>query len=227
MSPMHAAPETDETEAAPKVTPGVSEPQPLAADPAEAAAVADQERDEQTGANATEAFAQDRDELTVENEKSALDFLLAPKPPRWYGVTVDYDTEEGILPLTFVVRGVHGRKLDRLEQAAVSETTGKVDVISAELSIVAEATGHLLDGLGKRIELTSGEFLTVRVPNPDAPGEWLTQRLAAPTEALEARFATQLGLIAGVAAKVRQLSGYDPRKVGDPKRRMTAAAGNS
>lgn len=214
---MHAAPETDGTTATlppDPETPGVGTPQPRDADASE----------EAKGAAAVEAFARDHEGLSDEDERDALDFLLAPKPPRLYGITVDYDTEAGVRPLTFVVRGMDGRRLDAIEQANVSETTGKLDAISAECQLVAEATVYLEDRKGRQVKLDSEEFLTVRIPRGE---DVETQRLASPAMALEARFRTQLGLIAGVAAQVRLLSGYDPRKVANPQRRMAAAVGNS
>lgn len=219
---MHAA----ETET-PGTANGATVPEPEHAGVGDAKPLGPDAAAEQRGANAVEAFARDHEGLTDEDERDALDFLLSPKPPRLYGVTVDYDTEAGIRPLTFVIRGMDGRRLDAIEQAHISETTGKMDQISAECQIVVEATVALEGSTGRQVKPDSPEFLTVRVPKQDAPGEFEQQTLASPAMALEARFKTQLGLIAGVAARVRAISGYDPRKVANPQRRLASAVGNS
>lgn len=185
------------------------------------------EAEEQRQANAVEAYARAHEGLTEENERDALDFLLAPKPPRLYDVKTTYDTEDGPRKLTFVVRGVDGRKLDSIEQAHVSETTGRLDRISADCQLVAESTTFLEGRLGHQVELTSQQFLTVKVPNPDNPSGFEEQQLASPADALEARFRTQLGLVSGVAAEIRRVSGYDPERVGSAKRRLVNAVGNS
>lgn len=212
---MHA--ETTQDERAPRPGevvedvdhPAVGKAQALAADP------------EGKGAAAVEAFARDHEGLTDGDERDALDFLLAPKPPRLYGIAVDYDTEAGVRKLTFVVRGMDGRRLDAIEQAHISETTGKLDVISAECQLVAEACVWLEDASGRRVEPKSDEFLTIQVPDKEP------QKLASPAMAIEARFRTQLGLVAGVATQIRRVSGYDPSRVGSAQRRLADAVGNS
>lgn len=203
-----------ETETAVRV--GDAEPRSPGADP------------ETRGENAVEAFARDHEGLTEDDERDALDFLLAPKPPRLYGVPVEYDTEAGTKRLTFVVRGMDGRQLDKIEQRNVSDVTGKIDAISAECQLVAEACVFLEGRAGHQVKLASDEFLTIRVQKPDGePGEMVEQRLASPADALEARFRTQLGLVSGVAGQVRRISGYDARRIGDAQRRLSTAVGNS
>lgn len=184
--------------------------------------------EEERGGLAVEAYARDHEGLTEENEQDALDFLLAPKPARVYGVTVQYDTEAGLLPLTFVVRGTNGRKIDEIEQSYVSETTGRMDGLGASCALVAEATLYIEGLVGNKVELSDEKFLTLNRPNPEDPdGPPLVTRLASPVEALEARFATQFGLLSGVAGEIRRISGYDPEKVGSARRRLVNAAGNS
>lgn len=176
---------------------------------------------------AVEAFARGHEGLTEDDERDALDFLLAPKPQRQYGVKVAYDTEAGERPLIFVIRGVDGRRLDSIEQSARNETTGNLDVIGADCMVVAEGTAFLETPAGRRVELTSAEFLTVRRPAVENPAEMVEHKLASPAMALEARFRTQLGLISGVAREIRRVSGYDGSKVGAAQRRLVDAAGNS
>jgi hypothetical protein len=176
---------------------------------------------------ALEAFSRDHEALTDEDEQDALDALLAPKPPRLYGVPVQFDTERGLKKLTFVIRGTDGRKIDAIEQQNVSDTTGKIDRLTADCQIVAEACVQLEGLSGRTVKLSDEEFLTIRRPHPDREGEMAEHRLASPADALEARFKTQLGLISGVAREVRRISGYDPERVGAANRRLVTAAGNS
>jgi hypothetical protein len=198
--------------------PGVSQAQARpAADDAE----------EARQAAATEAFARGHEELTDENERDALDFLLAPKPARLYDVKVTYETEDGPRPMVFVIRGHDGRKIDDIETSNRSEVTGRFDQITADCQLVAAATAFIEGRPGHRVELTSSEFLTVRVPNPDRPGETMEHTFASPADAIEARFRTQLGLVSGIAQQIRRVSGYDPQRVGMANRRLVNAAGNS
>lgn len=182
---------------------------------------------EEPGALAVEAYARGHEELTEENERDALDYLLAPKPPRLYGVTVQYDTDAGLRPLTFVIRGMDGRRLDAIEQAHVSEATGRLDRIAADCQLVAEGTAWLESASGRKVELDSAEFLTIRRPREGHPETMEEHRLSAPPDALEARFRTQLGLLSGVARELRRISGYDPERIGVAQRRLVDAVGNS
>jgi hypothetical protein len=180
------------------------------------------------GEAAVEAYARDHEGLTGENERDALDHLLAPKPARLYDVKVQYDTEDGLLPLVFVIRGVDGRKLDRIEQECVSDVTGRMDSMTADLRIVAEEGCAWLETARRSLRLESEEFRTMRRAKPDGEaGEMETFVHASPVEALEARFKTQLGLISGVAQRVRRISGFDAERVGQANRRLVAASGNS
>lgn len=180
---------------------------------------------EDRGAAAAEAFARDHEGLTEEDERDALDFLLAPKPPRLYGIPVDYDTEAGLRKLVFVVRGMDGRKIEAIETRNASETTGRIDQISAECQLVTEACVMLEGRAGHFVKLGDDAFLTIRVPKSDAPGEFEESKLASPADALEARFKTQLGLVSGVAVQIRRISGYDAQRVGQAQRRLVDAVG--
>lgn len=173
------------------------------------------------GELAVEAYARDHEGLTEDDERDALDFLLAPKPPRQYAVPVDYDTESGVRPLKFIITGLDGRRIDAIEQANRSATTGVLDQITADCQIVAEAAVGIEGRPGHRVALDSEEYLTIRRPGKEPV------KLASPADALEARFKTQLGLISGVAREVRRISGYDPQRVGIAQRRLVEAAGNS
>jgi hypothetical protein len=164
------------------------------------------------------------EKLTPEQEHNALHFLLGPRRPLQHKVTVQYETPEGVQPLTFLIRSMDGRAIDRIEQANVSEATGRVDQITANCQIVAEATQQIRDESGESVQPKSEQFRTV---NPEQPP------LASAADALEARFKDQLGLIAGIAREVRRVSGWDAEKVGtaervlvDPTPKQEAAAGN-
>lgn len=205
--------------------PGVAPASPRAPEDPAAGRKADEQAAK--GNAAVEAYARGHEELTDENEQDALDYLLAPKPPRLYDVKVDYETEGGTVPLTFVIRGMDGRKIDSIEQEHVAEVSGRLDRIGADCHLVAEATRFLVGRAGHEVELTSQEFLTIRVPDPDEPGVMKEHSLASPVDALEARFKTQLGLISGVAAEVRRVAGYSPDRVSSARRRLVNAVGNS
>lgn len=181
--------------------------------------------DPDKGMLAAEAFARGHEELTDDDERDALDFLLAPKPARLYSVKVEYDTEVGIRPLTFVIAALDGRKIDTIQQSYVNDSTGMLDKIGSDCALVVEATRFLEGMSGRQVTLDSREFLTMRQPNPDKPGGVEEFQLASPVEALEARFKTQIGLIAGVAAQLQQISGFDPRRVGMAQRRLVDAVG--
>lgn len=183
------------------------------------------EQDEARQNAATEAYARDHEGLTEENEKDALDFLLAPKPPRLYDVNVDYDTEDGARRVKFVIRGMNGRKIEEIESRHRNEATGALDQIGNDCELVATATVHLEGRPGHEVKLDSDEFLMLHIRNPET-GEMEESRAAAPPMALEARFGTQLGLIAGVARQVRFISGYDATRVSSANRRLVRASGN-
>lgn len=209
--------------AAPQTSSVPEEEVPIPGTPRVSPAEPHREDPEARGAAAVEAYARDHEGLTEEDERDALDFLLAPKPPRLYGVKVEYETEDGARDLTFVIRGVNGRKIDELEQAHVKESpdgSQRVDQISSDLGLVAEGCVKLVT-LKQALDLRSERFRTILVPGKDPI------LMASPAEALEARFGTQLGLISGVAREIRRVSGYDRSKVGAAQRRLMDAAGNS
>lgn len=215
---MHVADDAGKTEA-PSATPGVWSVTPRSGVP----------DPEAKGAAAVEAYARDHMGLTDENERDALDYVLAPKPPRFYDVKVQYETEDGPVPLTFVIRGYDGRKIDAIESRNRDEMTNRLDQTTYDCELITEAGVMLESATGRQVRFDSDEFLTLKVPDPDDPtGQTIkTQRVAAPPIALEARFKTQLGLLMGVANEIRSVSGYDPQRVGSAHRRLVVASGNS
>lgn len=164
------------------------------------------------------------DDLSQEDERSALDWLLGDKPPNEYDITVQYDTPKGRVPVTFVVRQPDGRKIDAAEQQHRNDVTGKFDQIGADVAVVYLATLYITDGSGREISLSSDEFRTVTRRGPD--GEMQTMKIASPIDALLARFADQVGLLSGVAREIRKAAGYEPDRIGKAQRRLVVAAGN-
>jgi hypothetical protein len=184
-------------------------------------------------AAAVEAFAQGRDELSDENERDALDWLLAGTPPVEYGVPFDWETPEGTKKATWIILSHDGRKLDAIEQRNVSETTGQLDVITANCQLLAEASIGIEGRPGHVLALDDEKFRTVMV-RKEGEAEPVPHTFPSAADAIEARFRRQMGLVAGVAAQVRRISGYDPARVGQAQRRGAAqqrraslAVGNS
>lgn len=162
--------------------------------------------------------------LTDEEEHAALHFLLGPRTRIEHKVKIQYDTPEGEKPLTFIITARDGRELDKIEQANISEVTGNLDQVTTWCQIVAAATMRIVDETGESIDPKSETFRTV---NPEQPP------LASPADAIEARFKTQMGLIAGLSGRVRSISGWNPEKVGtvervlvSPETKLRTAAGN-
>jgi hypothetical protein len=164
--------------------------------------------------------AADGGKLTDGEERSALEYLLGGGKPTIHEVPVQYMTDAGLLPMTFEIRQMDGRRIDAIEQANINENTGRPDVITAAAQIVAEATVALTDPTGAKTDPKSEQFRTV--PTPD--GE--PRLLASPADALIARFRLQLGLVQGVATEVRRVSGWDAEYVGRAKRKFVEASGN-
>lgn len=155
-------------------------------------------------------------DVTEEEARGALSYLLGARKPLPYEVKTTYETEHGPKPLTFVIRQVDGRKIDAIEGRHRDRTTGILDQIGADVSVAAEGLIAIEDESGARVAATSEEFRTV---HPEQPP------LASPIDALTARFATQLGILSGVAREVRRVSGWAPERVGQAERRLVDAAG--
>lgn len=175
---------------------------------------------------AVEAFARDREGLTEENERDALDYILGARPPREYDVKVTVDTDTGQSDVIFVIRAQDGLKIDKIEQRHVSEQTGRLDQYAADAEIVGDATVMLVSPTtGRKVNPRDESFRTMQVKRVDTDelGEITHPSAAA---ALQARFRDQLGLLSGVAREVRRVSGFDVGRVAEAKRRLVAAAGN-
>lgn len=165
------------------------------------------------------------EDLTVTEERGALEFLLGAPSPKVYTVPVDFDPGEGAMAkLKWVVKALDGRRIDAVEERNRNEATGRLDQITADCELVAEATLFFSDITGRRVKPTDDEFLTVQMRRPgEAPEE---VRMASPSDAIEARFRTQLGLVSGVAREVRRISAWDAERVGKAQRALVEAAGN-
>lgn len=207
----------------------VQKEQPLAADggavvaeatPSAAAAVDDKQ------AAAVEAYAQDREGLSEEDERDALDYILGARSPRQYDVKVTLDTDTGQADLIFVIQAQDGLKIDKIEQRHVSDATGRLDQYAADAEIVGDATVCLLSPrTGRQVNPRDEKFRTMQVRRVDTDemGELTHPNAGA---ALQARFRDQLGLLSGVAREVRRVSGFDVGRVAEAKRRLVAASGN-
>lgn len=161
-------------------------------------------------------------ELDEVEERAGLDWLLGDPPPTVHEVTVQYETPTGLVPITFVLNQVDARKLDAIERRHLNQSTGVLDKFSVDTEVVAEATRYLIDSTGRKVELTSEEFRTVKQRMPD--GEVTSVVLASGPMALERRFKMQLGLLGGVAMEVRRAAGFDPERVGKAQRRLVEAS---
>lgn len=159
-------------------------------------------------------------ELSEDEERSGLDWLLGTSQPVVHEVPVDYETPSGTTKLIFVLRQMDARKIDEIEQRHIS-AGGVMDRFSADCEIVAESTVKLIDAKGQEVEPTSEKFRTFTVQTPDGPKQ---QTDASTPRALERRFSKQLGLIQGVAQEVRRAAGFDPQRVGKAQRRLVEAS---
>lgn len=184
-------------------------------------------------AASVEAFAQAREGLEQENERDALDWLLGGAPPVPYGVPFTLDTPDGLMDAKWIVRAMDGRKLDAIEQRNISETTGQLDVITANCQLLAEASMGIEGRPGHVVDVNSEEFRTLKVlkAGDDEP---TLHTFPSAADAIEARFRRQMGIVAGLSQQIRRLSGYDPDRVGkaqrrgaEQQRRAAIAVGNS
>lgn len=151
-------------------------------------------------------------------ERSALEYLLGTPTPARYKVEVQFETEDGLKPLIFRFKAMDGRKIDKIEQANISQVTGVMDKLTADAQLVVEATDVIEDPETKvTIAVKDERFRTMK------DGE---QPLASTIDALEARFGTQIGLISGVASAIREAAGWNRERVGKASRLLVDAAGN-
>lgn len=174
-------------------------------------------RSSDSGANAVQKASQGT-ELSAEEQRSALDFLLGAPEPAFYTVDLQFDTPQGLKPLRVKFKALDGRSIDKIEQSNISDATGKMDKPKADAELFAAAVVGIEDPDSARvIEVTSEDFRTIK-PG-DAP-------LASTTDALNVRFGKQAGLLAGVALAIREAAGWKSDRVGQASRVLVGAAGN-
>jgi hypothetical protein len=163
-------------------------------------------------------------ELSLEEEKNALDWLLGDPIAIPHSIPVDFETPDGTKKLEFIVRKMDASKIDAIEQRHLNTNTGRMDQAAADCEIVGTlADAVTTQGDAREVDLTSAEFRTLRLRNK-SNGNVETVTLATPMEALSARFRGQEGLIMGIAREMRRLAGYDPGRVGQAQRRLTEAS---
>lgn len=157
-------------------------------------------------------------DLEPDEEVAALDYLLGAPQASVHEIEVQYETPAGLTPLTFVVRSIDTRKIDKIELRNLDPSTGQIDRLTADCEIVAAATIHMRDASGREVKLDSVEFLTV----PRRGDDPFTH--AAPPLALEERFRDQMGLISGVVLEIKRSSGYSPDRVKRAKRVLVSGS---
>lgn len=141
-------------------------------------------------------------EMTVREEKGALDYLLGATKPVEYDVPVKYDTPAGVKELTFHIRQLDGKAIIKMEDKhrKGSGPFAELDDIMFNAEIVAAATLWLTDTSGRQVDPRSPDFI----------GELGF----GPAEAMELRFKFQPGVLDGLAGQIRSISGYAPDRVG-------------
>jgi hypothetical protein len=179
-------------------------------------AAQDNFRREQAGAR-----LRPQDALSQAEEWGALNYLLGTPQALAYELTLDYETDRGRAPLTVVFRQQDGKVIDKAEERAMDQRTGRVSQLDADLELMHEAIVFFEDKTGKQTDPKSPEFRTFRTgPNPDDVAE-----IPSTVEALRRRFKGQHGLLSLAANEVRRCSGWDRDRVGRASRRLVEAAG--
>lgn len=146
-------------------------------------------------------------------ESGALDFLLGNPEPIEYDVPVKLDTPSGRKSLTFRIRQLDGSRILQLERENRKGTGpfAELDDLRFNAAIVAAATLYIEDEAGVRVEPQSPEFAA----------QWRDPKLA-----MEKRFEFQPGILDGITAQIRAVSGYTNDRVEDAERAVVDAAGN-
>lgn len=167
-----------------------------------------------TGAPAALTDAAAGKTVSDDGERAVLEYLLGATHRPEYTVMVELDTAGGLRELRFRLRAQDDRTMERIdgENRSGEGPFAKLDRSSFNASLVAEATVYIEDpSSGAKIEPGDKSFLGGA---PSVPS------------ALEARFRYQPGLLDGIAEQVRQISGYNPERVGTAQRVVAAATSN-
>lgn len=154
-------------------------------------------------------------QIEEKDERKGLDFLLPiSETTLRYKMEVQFDTEAGRKPFTFVFHPLDPRKLEKLEREARDENQA-LDTHKFNCHVVSEALDAVIDEDGRKVSTRSLDWVA-NVP----PMAGFTTSAAA----LAARFKSQGGLLDGMNARVQQMSGYDATRVGVPERALVEAA---
>lgn len=155
--------------------------------------------------------------MSRKEEHGALEFLLGAPAALSYKITVDYETKDGMKPLTFFFKGIDAGEIDKIEQEHVNERTGTLDKLAADAAVVTKATYKIEDAAGASTAPKEESFRSIK------PGE---RAVASGADAMRIRFGTQAGLLSGVASAIRTKAGWDADRVGKASRLLVDAAGN-
>lgn len=152
--------------------------------------------------------------MNVGEERGALDFILGPTTAVEFDVPVTIETPTGPREAKFHIRQMDGKKImateDRFRDG--SGPFAKMDDVGLDAALVSEATLWIEDSTGRRTDIRTEEFIGGAI-NLE--------------EAMLARFKYSPGLLMGVAAQVRSVSGYNSEKVRSAERAIQDAVGKS
>lgn len=167
------------------------------------------EKEAENGAAALSAAASG-EKIDGAAEKSALDYLLGPTVALEYDVKVDYETEQGTMPLTFRFKQLDPSTFERIdtENRKGDGPFAKLDVSGFNVDLVTEATLFIMDASGRQVDIRSQDFLG-GIPSP--------------AMAMSIRFKNQGGLLDGIVDEVRRVSGYSADRVGTAQRAVVQA----
>lgn len=154
------------------------------------------------GANGREPEASD--------ERDALDWFLGATVALEYDVPVKYETPGGMTTLTFHLKQLDG---DRIEEVDVENRSGdgpfgRLDTLSFNAQLVAEATVYIQSESGRKVEPMASEFLG-GIPSP--------------VLAMKLRFKKQPYLLEHLADRIREKAGFSPDRVGSAQRSLVDA----
>lgn len=154
-------------------------------------------------------------EVTVGEEKDALDWLLAGVRRASKTYPVKITTPEGLQTLYVHLHAVDGEREEEID-AECREGEGpfaKLNTTQFNAALVAEACEWVAGEKGKQMTPDSEEFTAGH------PG--------GPAVALQNRFKFEPGIMEALAGRVRELSGRGGDRVGAGARTMVNAVGNS
>ncbi|MGH2939443.1 MAG: hypothetical protein ACRDPE_15150 [Solirubrobacterales bacterium] len=155
-------------------------------------------------------------EINAAGESEALDFLLGRTQPLLFDVPVKFDTDKGQKKLTLVVRQLDGARILAIEKEnrKGDGPFAELDDVACNAAMVAEACVAIVDETaGVEVDPQTDRFVG------GAPG-------GVPM-AFQVRFKYQSGLLDGVTAQIRSVSGYNPSRVESANRSIRDAVGGS